>query len=49
MTQEPILITGVGRRLGLHLARRFLSRGITVIGTYRADREGLAELRRGGG
>jgi dihydromonapterin reductase/dihydrofolate reductase len=45
MTPEPILITGVGRRAGLHLARNFLQRGIPVIGTYRNEYESLAELR----
>ena len=30
---DPILITGVGRRVGLHLAHNFLRRGQPVIGT----------------
>lgn len=44
MNPAPVLITGVGKRVGLHLARTFLGRGIPVIGTYRTDRESLAEL-----
>lgn len=48
MTHEPILITGVGRRVGLHLARTFLDRGVPVIGTYRSEREGVQELRDAG-
>lgn len=44
MTNDPILITGVGKRLGLHLAKTFLQRGIPVIGTYRTARDSLAEL-----
>ncbi len=44
MTREPVLITGVGKRLGLHLANTFLERDIPVIGTYRTFRDSLAEL-----
>ena len=40
-----ILISGVGQRAGLHLARRFRMRGIPVIGTYRRDRPALDSLR----
>lgn len=47
-TAAPILITGVGRRVGLHLARQFLGRGIPVIGTFRSRRDGLAELETAG-
>ncbi len=32
---QIILITGVGKRLGLALAKHFLARGVKVIGTYR--------------
>jgi dihydromonapterin reductase/dihydrofolate reductase len=39
-----ILITGVGKRVGLHLARTFLGRGVPVIGTYRSERPALSEL-----
>ena len=45
MTREPILITGVGKRLGLQLALNFLERGVPVVGTYRRRRPGLDELR----
>ena len=41
---DAILITGAGRRVGLHLARTFLSRGIPVIGTYRSERPELEQL-----
>ena len=45
---DPILITGVGRRLGLHLTRTFLDRGQPVIGTYRRERDELDTLRQRG-
>jgi dihydromonapterin reductase/dihydrofolate reductase len=41
---NPILITGVGQRVGLHLARTFIGRGQTVIGTYRSERDSIGEL-----
>ena len=47
MNTDPVLITGVGRRLGLKLAHTFLDRGYPVIGTYRTHRptvDGLAAL-----
>ena len=47
-TAAPILITGAGRRVGLHLARRFLERGIPVVGTYRNRRASLDELEAAG-
>ncbi|QYJ82511.1 dihydromonapterin reductase [Shewanella aegiceratis] len=34
--QKNILITGVGKRIGLYLAEAFLARGHKVIGTYRS-------------
>ena len=40
-----ILITGVGRRVGLHLARTFLARNMPVIGTFRSERPELDQLR----
>ena len=40
----PILITGVGQRVGLHLARTFVGRGQPVIGTYRTRRDSIDEL-----
>lgn len=44
MMSDAVLITGVARRVGLHLARTFLGRGIPVIGTYRTERPALEEL-----
>ncbi len=41
---SPILITGVGQRVGLHLARTFIGRGQPVIGTFRSMRESIEEL-----
>jgi dihydromonapterin reductase/dihydrofolate reductase len=41
---NPILITGVGQRVGLHLARTFIARGQPVIGTYRSKRDSIDEL-----
>ena len=41
---EPLLITGVGKRAGLHLARSFLQRGQPVIGTWRSQRPALDDL-----
>ena len=48
MSQEPILITGVSRRLGLHLATTFLQRSVPVIGTYRTPRDSLTDLEEKG-
>jgi len=44
LDNDPILITGVGRRVGLHLAQTFLNRGMPVIGTYRSYYPSLTEL-----
>lgn len=44
----PILITGLGKRLGLALAQHFISQGIPVIGSYRSEYPVLAELRQSG-
>jgi dihydromonapterin reductase/dihydrofolate reductase len=41
---DALLITGVGKRAGLHLARSFLKRGQRVIGTYRTRRDSIDEL-----
>ena len=46
MSGDPVLITGVGRRAGLHLARAFLQRGVAVIGTYRTRYAEVDELER---
>ncbi len=48
MNPAPVLITGVGRRVGLHLARTFLGREVPVVGTFRTDRDGLDGLREQG-
>ncbi len=42
------LITGVGRRAGLHLARHFVERGRPVIGTYRHEYAALEGLAKSG-
>jgi dihydromonapterin reductase/dihydrofolate reductase len=44
VSHAATLITGVGRRAGLHIARTLLRRGLPVIGTYRSRRPGLQEL-----
>jgi dihydromonapterin reductase/dihydrofolate reductase len=41
---DALLITGVGKRAGLHLARSFLERGQRIIGTYRTRRDTIDEL-----
>ena len=46
--EDPIVITGVGRRVGLHLAKTFLERGFPVIGTYRSRRESIDILEADG-
>lgn len=46
MTADPTLITGVGRRAGFHIARAFLERGMSVIGTFRTRYPRLEELKR---
>jgi dihydromonapterin reductase/dihydrofolate reductase len=48
VSNAPILVTGVGRRIGFHLARTFQERGIPVIGTYRTERSSLDDLREAG-
>lgn len=40
----PVLITGVGKRVGLHLAGTWLDRGQPVIGTYRTRRDSIDAL-----
>ncbi|MCW8885313.1 MAG: dihydromonapterin reductase [Motiliproteus sp.] len=47
-TSAPILITGVGKRIGLALARHIIASGHDVIGTYRSERPALQELRETG-
>ena len=45
---SPIVITGVGKRLGLALAQHFLMQGRPIIGTYRSWYPALAELKAAG-
>lgn len=47
-SHAPILITGLGKRLGLALAKHFLSQNIPVIGTYRTEYPVLNELKDAG-
>jgi dihydromonapterin reductase/dihydrofolate reductase len=42
---DAILVTGAGRRIGLHLAERLLAAGHPVIAHYRTETEGVARLR----
>lgn len=44
----PVLITGVGKRIGLFLAQSLLERGVPVIGTFRTEYPELAALRQAG-
>lgn len=44
MYSDPVLITGAGRRVGLHLARRLLEEGAPVIVHYRTPRAELEAL-----
>jgi len=48
VSKDAVLITGVARRVGLHLAGNFLERGVPVIGTYRSERPALDDLSRRG-
>ena len=48
MSEQTVLITGVGRRIGLHVATTLLQRGVHVIGTYRTERHALDALRQHG-
>ena len=45
MTNDAVLVTGVGRRLGHHVATQLLERGMEVVGTFRQEREALDTLR----
>ena len=45
---SPILITGVGKRVGLALSRYFLQKGLSVIGTYRTHYPQIEELQEQG-
>lgn len=48
MYPDPILITGAGRRVGLHLAERLLDDGAAVIAHYHSETKGVARLRERG-
>ena len=41
---SPIIITGVGKRIGYALAKYFLAQGQQVIGTYRSHYDSIDEL-----
>ncbi|MDN2660351.1 dihydromonapterin reductase [Neptunomonas phycophila] len=43
--QAPILITGVGKRIGLAIAKHLLAQGQPIIGTYRTHYESIDELQ----
>ncbi|MGH1372077.1 MAG: dihydromonapterin reductase [Cellvibrionaceae bacterium] len=45
---DPVFITGVGKRIGLALAKDFLRREIPVIGTYRSHYDSVDQLREQG-
>ncbi|MCF1427940.1 MAG: dihydromonapterin reductase [Shewanella sp.] len=47
-SNAPVLITGVGKRIGLFLAQTFLSRGIPVVGTYRTYYPAIESLSEAG-
>ena len=42
---QPILITGVGKRLGLAMARDLMAQGYPLIGTYRSHYAAIDELK----
>ena len=43
---KTILITGVGKRIGLSLAKHFMAQGHKVIGTYRRHYQSIDELKK---
>lgn len=45
---EAVLVTGAGRRVGLHLAQRMLAQGRPVIAHYRTRTEDVARLQQEG-
>jgi NAD(P)-dependent dehydrogenase (short-subunit alcohol dehydrogenase family) len=45
---DAVLVTGAGRRVGLHLAERMLDRQRPVIAHFHAETEGVETLRRRG-
>lgn len=42
---DALLVTGAGRRVGLHLAERLAAAGHTVIAHYHSETEAIADLR----
>jgi dihydromonapterin reductase/dihydrofolate reductase len=42
---DAVLVTGTGRRVGLHLAERLLGQGRSLIAHYRTWTEGVAQLQ----
>lgn len=48
LLKDAILITGAGRRVGLHLAERLLARGFPVIAHYHRETADIARLRAAG-
>jgi dihydromonapterin reductase/dihydrofolate reductase len=46
--QDAVLVTGAGRRVGLHLAQRMLAQGRPVIAHYRSWTDDLARLQQQG-
>lgn len=45
---QVVIITGIGKRVGLALANHFLAQGYQVVGTYRTEYPVLDELRQQG-
>lgn len=43
--QNPILVTGAGRRVGFHIARRLQQDGYRVLAHYRTDTDDVQKLR----
>ncbi|HSI41089.1 MAG TPA: SDR family oxidoreductase [Xanthobacteraceae bacterium] len=46
--KDAVLVTGAGRRVGLHLAERLRAAGHPVIAHYHGESDGIAGLRRAG-
>jgi dihydromonapterin reductase/dihydrofolate reductase len=44
-SDSPVLITGASQRIGLHCAKHLIADGYRVIGTFRSERPGTAELQ----
>ncbi|MDX1573783.1 MAG: SDR family oxidoreductase [Methylophaga sp.] len=43
--QNPVLVTGSGRRIGFHIARRLQEDGYQVLAHYRTDTDDVQKLR----